>query len=208
MRTTNFKEARALPSKRIGGVEPTSGADDLTIGSPLLVGIFSKQIEPVRLAEIHGEHSLVSDIETVLNRPPFPLPPLKCLPPEVVRSVLESMPLLVMKEQDEVVCVGNIRLYRLANYALAPQEFVPTRQLAATLTNNGSDNLKNSLLAEAFLLPAIFGRRPAELRALKLAWQRAAEAKHLGFWPGVDSYSELCRETRAGRGRKRAHGRG
>ena len=197
-----------MPSKRVEGIARASNADDLTNGSPLLVGLFSKQIELVQLAEIRGEHSLVSDIETVLNRPPFPLPPSKCLPREIVRNLLEVMPLLVTREKDDVVCVGNVRLYRLANYALDPQEFVPTRQPAATLTTDGCDSLKNSLLAEAFLLPAIFGRRTAEQRSLKTAWERATEAKLLEFWPGVDSYSELCRDNKAVGRKKRVHGRG
>ena len=196
-----------MPRKRTGRVEPASGADDLTNSSPLLAGLISREIEPVQLAEIRGEHSLVSEVEKVLNRAPFPLPPSKCLPREIVRNILEVMPLLVMREQDVVVCVGNIRLYRLANYALDPQEFVPTRQLAATLTTDCFDNLKNSLLAEAFLLPAIFGRRTAEQRSLKIAWERAGKAKRLEFWPGVDSYSELCRENKAVSRRKRVHGR-
>ena len=111
-----------MPSKRVKGIGQASGVDDLTNRSPALVGLFSKQIEFMQLSEIRGEHSQVRDIETVLNRPPFPLPPLKCLPRGIVTSILECMPLLVMKEKDAVVCVGNIRLYRLANYALDPNQ--------------------------------------------------------------------------------------
>jgi hypothetical protein len=88
-----------VPRKRVEGIARASGADDLTNRSPVLAGLFSKQIELMQLSEIRGEHSLVRDIETVLNRPPFPLPPSKCLPREIVRSLLECMPLLIMKRE-------------------------------------------------------------------------------------------------------------
>lgn len=171
-------------------------------------GTFPNQVVRMRLADIRGEHSLVKELEGVLKLPPFALPRSECMPKDVVRILVERIPLLTCKEKNAIVCIGNIRLYRLASFVLDESEFVQTIQYSGSLSNKRRERLKQGLLIETFLMPAIFGRRAHELQALSPAWGKAADANLLSFWAGCGSLAELYREDPSLMKRKRAPRRG
>jgi hypothetical protein len=162
----------------------------------------------MRLADIRGDHSLVKELQGALKLPPFALARSKCIPKDVVRILMERIPLLTCKEKNAIVCIGNIRLYRLASSVLDKSELVQTIQYSGSLSNKRRERLKQGLLIETFLMPAIFGRRAHELQALNSAWERVADANLLSFWAGVESLAELYREDPSLMKRKRAARRG
>lgn len=145
----------------------------------------------IPLRDIQGEHSLVRDLDDILNLPPFPQPPTQNIPEDVVRHLLQRMPLLVCNENGATACIGNTRLYRLAHFVLQLDDLVPTIQYSGSLSKNRREHLKQGLLTERFLMPAIFGRRKNELLALSSAWKSAKHAKLLDSWKGVRSFPEL-----------------
>lgn len=171
-------------------------------------GTFSNQVVWMRLADIRGDHSLVKELQGALKLPPFALARSECIPKDVVRILVERIPLLTCKEKNAIVCIGNIRLYRLASSVLDKSELVQTIQYSGSLSNKRRERLKQGLLIETFLMPAIFGRRAHELQALNSAWERAADANLLSFWAGVGSLAELYREDPSLMKRKRAARRG
>lgn len=164
-------------------------------------GAFSDQIAPMRLADICGEHSLIRKLDGVLKRPPFPTPKSEFMPPRVLRHLLERMPILIAQENGKTVCIGNVRLFRLAGTVL-PEESVPTVQYLGSLSRKRREQLEQAFLVETFLMPAIFGRREEELRALKAMWKRASDENLLDFWTGVDDLDALFRRDRVPAERK------
>jgi hypothetical protein len=170
-------------------------------------GGFSDRIVPMRLDNICGEHSIVEELYIRLGLPYFPQPKVECLPKEIVRILLERTPLLICQEQkDREACIGNVRVYRLARFALDPTEVVPTIRYAGSLTGKRRERLCEALLIETFLMPEIFGRRPAELKALSTAWERATTLGLLEFWKG-SGFAELYRSDPQPLMRKRAQDR-
>lgn len=153
------------------------------VSPPQKTGVFCSTICFPQLTEIVGEHSLVTEALDVLKLPPFPQARPESVPPEIVLTLIRRHPLLVRKERDKTFCIGNIRLYRLAKLHLEPKEPVPTIEYIGTMTRSRKRELLESLLIETFLLPAVFGRRDLELRALVEAYKRAESGHVLDFWP-------------------------
>ena len=136
--------------------------------------------EKMRLTDILEEHPLARDLEREIGTPFFAAPPHELVPAAWVMALLERMPLIVREDYGEgTTCVGNIRLYRLARIALSGDEMVSVRRDTGSLTAQRKRKLREGLLAEAFLLPAVFGRRAEEIRALELAWARISQPEQI-----------------------------
>lgn len=187
--------------------EPQPLASSVVSKHPSKTGGFANQVVRMQLVDIGGEHSIVTDLDSELNLPYLSQPPQESLPKDVVRILLERTPLLTRQEKGHAVCIGNIRLYRLALVILGPSEFVPTIEHSGALTADRIERLRQGLLAETFLLPAVYGRRAPELKALRAAWERAAEAKMLEFWP-CKGFAGLYGEDAVPPKKKRAPRRG
>jgi len=185
------------------GVPQEVGASDFPNRLERASGAFSKQVVPKQLEDIQGEHALVKGLEKTLKRLPIPLPGSEYMPPSVVLRLLDRMPILLTKENNTLYCIGNVRVYRLANCTLDRKELVPTLQYSGSLTSKRREQLVQGLLVEMFLLPSIFARRANDLQVLNSAWQKAKDAKLLDFWGGAESFSVLCGETPAIPKRKR-----
>jgi hypothetical protein len=171
--------------------------------------VFSDRIVRMPLEAICGEHTLVTEFDRCLDLPYFPEPKAGCVPKDILRTLLERAPILICKEgKDRDACIGNVRLFRLARITLDSREPVPTIRYEGSLTGKRREQLREGLLIETFLLPAIFGRRAAELEALSVAWGRATTAKMLDFWRGPESFAELYRSDPGPRKRKRGEHRG
>jgi hypothetical protein len=154
------------------------------MGVPVTVSPEPCQVIWVPLVEITGEHRIVEELNRELELPYGSSPRQECIPKGVVHNLLERMPILIHREKDRVLCVGNIRLFRLARVVLDPSESVPTLEYKGNLSKERRERLREGLLIEAFLLPAIFGQRTSELQALSVGWERAEKAQMLKFWSG------------------------
>ncbi len=167
-------------------------------------GTFSSTIIPVRMEDISGEHGLVREFDQFLNLPYFPQPKPEFLPTDVVRILLGRTPLLVYRERKgQYTCIGNVRIYRMARLAFEPSELVPTISYSGSLTKIRRERLWEGLLIETFLLPAVFGRRGAELSALNAAWEKTSAAGLPDFWKGIGGFAEMYREATEPYKRKR-----
>jgi hypothetical protein len=172
-------------------------------------GVFSDRIVRMPLEAICGEHALVTEFERCLDLPYFPEPKAGCMPKDILRTLLGRAPILICKQgKNRDACIGNVRLFRLARIALDASELVPTIRYEGSLTENRCERLRQGLLVETFLLPAIFGRRAVDLDALSAAWGKATTAKMLDFWSGPESFAELYRSDPEPRKRKRGEHRG
>lgn len=134
-----------------------------------------------RLGNIKEIHPLVLEIEAALKQPAYPLPRKESAPAELVRILLDGTPLLIRTEANVTVCLGQFRMYRLAQYVLDPNEMVPVRNYEGSLNETRRAQSRQRVLLEMFLLPAVFGRGAAEMPALSSAWQRARGAGLLQF---------------------------
>jgi len=117
-----------------------------------------------------------------MGLPFFAAPPCELIPVAWVIALLERMPLIVREDHGEgVTCVGNIRLYRFARIALSGNEMVPVHRDAGSLTLRRKQRLREGLLAETFPLPAVFGRRAEEVRALEMGWARVSQPEQMNI---------------------------
>ena len=136
----------------------------------------------MRLGDIAQEHHLVKNLDRELGLPFFAGPPKECVPAAWVIALLERMPLVVRQDHGEsIACVGNIRLYRMARVVLSGDDMVPVHRDIGSLTTRRKKRLLEGLLAETFLMPAIFGRRAGEIYALEAGWvriQSSDQTKH------------------------------
>jgi len=134
----------------------------------------------MRLENIGLEHHLARDLEREMGLPFFAAPPREHVPAAWVVALLERMPLVVREDHGEgVTCVGNIRLYRLAQIALSGDEMIPVRRDTGSLTARRKQQLREGLLAEAFLLPAVFEWSQKLNHLLRLTSVQPT------FWPKV-----------------------
>lgn len=127
----------------------------------------------MRLGDITQEHHLVKELDRQLGLPFFAGPPKEFVPAAWLSALLERMPLMVRQDRGEsIACVGNIRLYRLARLVLSGDDMIPVHRHMGSLTVRRRERLLEGLLAETFLMPAIFGRRVEEVHALDAGWVR------------------------------------
>jgi hypothetical protein len=180
------------PSSMVTPPEQPAPASGKT--TPLQSGCFSNSISEVQFGDIAGEHDLVKKLYAELNLPFFPQPPAECVPKHVVLSLLQRIPILIRKERGHTFCIGNVRLYRLGlAVQLDDGDSIRAVEYTGSLTKDRLAELKQGLLIETFLMPAIFGRRALETEALNIACARVAE-KNLDFWAAPDRLARLYRE--------------
>jgi len=157
-------------------------------------GCFSTIISEIPFGEITGEHDLVKQLYAELQLPYFPQPPVECIPKAVVLSLLRRIPILVRKEKGVNLCIGNVRLYRLGRaIPLDDGDRIRAVEYSGFLTKDRLAELKQDLLIETYLMPAVYGRRTPEAEALSSACARVAE-KCLEFWPTPEQLAKLYRK--------------
>jgi hypothetical protein len=118
-----------------------------------------------------------------------------------VKNLIDGFPIRVAKENSRLRCTGNIRLFQLAKEKL-PHE---TEVLCIEELDPSADQLKNRLLAEVILGPALMGNHTSDVRIVAEIAEKSGYLEKFGKFGrtmlaslyGVDSRQLKARSSQA-----------
>lgn len=106
-----------------------------------------------------------------LSLPPGYLPPLDLITAKSLHEIVRRLYITVTKQKSGYICTGQFRLFRLCKACLDPESPIPV----VVRPRTGIDAIRENLLIELLLIPALLGTPRNNLKQLGAAWSRADE---------------------------------
>lgn len=155
------------------------------------------EVIAVPLREVHLHH-FVSNLEKTLDIAPRVHLDPDDLDGRLVRALLDMHPIPVVRPKSDLLCVGNILLFRWAKHLLRPHTEIPVLMIPRTLRRI---DVKGVYWLERYLFPVMYGLNVCEIQELVSIWNRMKnheiEAGDLApFFPTKSAFARVFRVSR------------
>ncbi len=117
-------------------------------------------------------HKAILEVDKELSLPPFSAIPFDLLVPQALKNLLQINRVLVKKYRKGFVCIGNLKMYKVASHILSSNEEIP---VIIESRRFSPEKIRNLYLAELYLYQIVYGLSTNDVRCLFKALQNLPE---------------------------------
>lgn len=126
------------------------------------------ELRLVSLADISDVHDAILELERTLSLVPLSVPSPEMRNAKNLRPALAAYPVWLARVKEKFVCVGNVRMYRLANLCMSRNDEIPALVFKA---RSRRDVVQMNYLVERYGLAALFALELDDVRCLHDVWK-------------------------------------